>query len=89
MATYTGYFIFNQAEFELLALGSKTYTVNLPDLGEKDILVTKGNLLSITFEGVLLPAGLNDKNQFTKDGYGISLDDNGDVYLCIQDPDET
>lgn len=83
--SYTSYFIFNKNEFEALDLGSKTYTVNLPDLGEKDILVTSGNLLSITFEGVLLPVDLNETNPFFKDGYAALLDENDDVFLGIED----
>lgn len=86
--SYTGYFIFNKAEFEALALGSKTYQVNLPDLGVKDVLVTQGNVLGITFEGVYLPININDKNPYTRDGYGVELDENDDVYLGIEVPEE-
>jgi hypothetical protein len=84
--SYTAYLIFNKDEFEALELISKTYTVNLPDLGQKDIIVTNGNLLGITFEGVYLAINLNSKNPFFKDGYAVFLDEDNDVYLGIEDP---
>jgi hypothetical protein len=83
--SYSAYFIFNKDDFEALELGSKTYTVNLPDLGEKDILVTNGNLLAITFEGVFLALRVNSKNPFFKDGYAVFMDESNDVYLGIED----
>lgn len=87
--SYTAYEIFNKLEFEALALGSKTYQVNLPDLGIKDVLVTSGNMLGITFEGVFLPINLNENNPFKKDGYAVLLDTDNTVYLGIEDPVET
>lgn len=84
--SYSAYLIFNKTEFEALQLGSKTYTVNLPNLGQKDVLVTSGNLLSLTFEGVMLSINLNSKNPFFKDGYAAFLDESNDVYLGIEDP---
>lgn len=87
--SYTAYKIFNKPEFEALALKSKTYRCNFPDIGEKDVLVTLGNLLAITFEGVFMPINLNSANPYAKDGYAIFLDEADDVYLGIEDPDET
>lgn len=83
--SYTAYFIFNKNEFEALDLISKTYPINLPVLGQKDVLVTNGNLLAITFEGVFLAVNINDKNPFFKDGYAVFLDEENDVYLGIED----
>lgn len=85
--SYSAYLIFNKDEFEALDLIQKTYTVNLPDLGEKDIIATNGNLLAITFEGVFLAININDKNPFFKDGYAVFLDEDNDVYLGIEDPE--
>lgn len=84
--SYSAYLICNKAEFEALELISKTYTVNLPELGQKDVLVTNGNLLALTFEGVFLGINLNSKNPFFKDGYAAFLDESNDVYLGIEDP---
>ncbi len=89
MTNYQWYRIFNLAEFEALALPSFTYTLALEDRGQFDILVTKGNLVSIIFEGVMIPVNFNSKNPFEFDGHASYLMDNGDVYLGIEVPDET
>lgn len=82
--TYTWYKIFNKTEFEALGLVSKAYTLNLEDLGEKTILVTKGNYISMVYEGVQLVLQLNSKNPFEFDGHACYLDtDTNDVYLGI------
>lgn len=80
---YTWFLIFNLAEFISLDLGSKTYTLNLDGVGEKDILVTSGNLVSITYDGIVLSINLNTKNPFEFEDHAIYVDDNDDVYLGI------
>lgn len=83
ISDFNFYKIFNKAEFEALDLVSKEYNLTFADLGPKTILVTKGNTISITYEGVLLSLELNDKNPFEFDGYAIFLSITGDVYLGI------
>lgn len=92
---FTWYKIFNRTEFLALNLVSKTYTLILEGIGEKDVLVTYGELISIKYEGYFLPLKLNDKNPFIKLGetetelaYAIYEDENNDVYLGIEEPDE-
>lgn len=80
---YRWFKIFNTAEFDALGFVSKTYTLFLEDIGEKEILVTKGNAYGITYEGVFLTALLNDLNPYALDGHAIYLDENDDVYLGI------
>lgn len=82
--TYDWYLIFNKAEFEALELPSKEYTLNLEDIGEKTILVTQGNFVSILYESVFLPLEMNTKNPFEFDGHAIYVDDNDDVYLGVE-----
>lgn len=77
------YRIFNVNEFEALGLISKTYTLELEGLGFKDILVTKSNFLSLTYEGVFLSVGLNDRNPFSMDGFAVYKNDNDDIFLGI------
>jgi len=81
---FTWFKIFNTAEFDALGLVSKTYTLFLDGIGEKDILVTKGNAYGLTYEGVFLSLNLNDLNPFPFDGYGVYVDDNDDVFLGIE-----
>lgn len=80
---YTWFLIFNLADFLTTDLGSKTYTLNLDGVGEKDILVTSGNLVSITYEGIVLSINLNTKNPFEFEDHAVYVDNNDDVYLGI------
>ena len=79
---YTWYFIFERSEFEADGLVSRTYVLNLDGIGQKNVLVTQGELLGITYEGVFVALGLNEKNPFEMDGFAIFEDDRG-VWLGI------
>lgn len=82
--TFNWYKIFNLNDFEALDLVSKTYTLDLENLGVKDFLVTKGNSIGITYEGVFLQLELNDENPFAFDGNAIYIDANDDVFWGIE-----
>lgn len=92
--TFTWFLIFNKAEFEALDLVSKTYTVILDGIGQKDILVTKGELVSMLYDGIFLPIELNDINPFIKLGddddelaHAVYIDSDDNVYLGIEEAD--
>lgn len=83
--------IFNLDEFEALDLVSKMYTQIIEGIGQKEILVTKGDCVSMLYEGVFLPIQLNDINPFIKDGegetepnYAVYIDSENNVYLGIE-----
>lgn len=80
---YDWYKIFNLDTFNALDLISKKYTLNLEGLGQQEILVTKGNLVSLLYNGVFLSLNLNDVNPFEMDGYACYISDSNDVYLGI------
>jgi hypothetical protein len=81
--------IFNLTEFEATGLVSRTYTWVFPGVGQQDVLVTKGNLVGITYDGVYLAVNLNDRNPYARDGYAVFIDDNtNDVWLGIDQPEE-
>lgn len=84
---YNWYLIFNIAAFEALDLVSKTYKLQLEDVGLSEVLVTKGEALGVTYDGVFLSLGMNDKSPFELDGYAI-YELMGDVYLGILVPEE-
>lgn len=86
--TYTWYYIFNKAAFEATELVSRTYTVNLESIGQREILVTKGNALSMLYEGVFLTLELNDKNPFEFDGHAAYIDENDNVWLGIAEAED-
>lgn len=83
MNQYNWFFIFNAAEFNALNLVSRTYYMNLEGIGDRDILVTKGNHLSILYEGIFLPLELNGKNPFEFEDHAAYIDDNDNVWLGV------
>mgnify|MGYP006921309590 CR=1 FL=1 len=90
MNIYKWFKIFNYDEFQALGLVSRTYTKELVDIGIKTFLVTQGNLVSITYEGVFLPIELNDKNPFEFEGFAVYRDpESSDVYFGFLQPEET
>lgn len=81
MSIYKWYKIFNHDDFVDSGLVSVNYEVELEDLGPKEFLATKGNLVSVTHEGIILPILLNDKNPFEFESNAIYKDpDTADVY---------
>lgn len=81
---YDWYQIFNLDDFNDMGLVSKTYTYILQSLGEKDFLVTKGNLVGITYEGVYLPISMNDINPFEFEDFAIYKNADNDVFWGIK-----
>lgn len=81
--TYTWFPIFNLEEFLALGLVSKTYTLTLEGIGQKDILVTHGELVGITYDGHFLTLSLNDKNPFEFEDHAVYVDEDDQVWLGI------
>lgn len=81
---FNWYNLFKKQEFLDTGLVSKKLTVTLEGIGEKEILITKGNETSILYDGVFLPINFTDKNPFTKDGYAVWEDANGIVWLGVE-----
>jgi hypothetical protein len=83
MTNYVWFFIFNSDDFEALELPSRTYTLILENIGQVDILVTKGNTIGITYNGIFLSLNMNDNNPFVMDGQAIYIDENNNVWLGL------
>lgn len=77
------YKIINLDEFEALDLPSRSLEVTLDSIGLKTILVTKGETVSLLYEGVFLSVNLNGNNPFEFDGHAVYIDENNDIYLGI------
>lgn len=79
--------VFNLTEFLATGLVSKTYLLILEGVGQKDVLVTYGNEISIVYEDVLLPVQFQGDNPFTRIGdngtYAVYKDAAEDVWLGI------
>lgn len=79
---FNWYRIFKLTEFLDTMLVSRVYTLELENIGIKDVLVTNGKTVSITYEDVMLPLNLNGKNPFIFEGKAIYLKpETQDVYL--------
>lgn len=78
------YKIINRAEFAATGLVSRELSLVLEGVGQASILVTKGILYSIVYDGVMLSIGLTDSNPFVFEGYAVYLDSNDDVWLGIE-----
>lgn len=76
--------IFNYDEFLALELSSRNMVAVLKDVGTENILISRGNILSISFRGVYLPINLLDVNPNISEGYGSYIDSNRDVWLGIE-----
>ena len=85
---YTWYYIFNAEAFTETALVSRTYTVTLDGIGKKDILVTQGHQLGLSYDGVFLPLELNGKNPFTFEDRAAYIDEDDNVWLGIAIPED-
>lgn len=81
---FNSYNVFNRTEFEAAGLVSRTVTVNLENVGVKDILITKGNELGITFEDTFLIVNFEDQNPYYRNGYAVLEDENHDIWLGIE-----
>lgn len=88
--TFNWFNIFNLDDFLALELVSKIFPVILEGVGQKEILVTRGNLVSLVYEDVLLPVSFKDDNPFTQEGddatYGVYKDSDNNVWLGIEIP---
>ncbi len=83
---YDWYKILNRAEFEAEDLPSREVSVILEGIGAKTVMVTKGNTVSLVYEGVMLAPELNGLNPFPFGGYAAYVDPNGDLWLGIEVP---
>lgn len=87
---FNWFLIFNKDIFLDTGLVSRKILAIMDGIGTKQILITKGNELSVTYEDVILPIGFNGENPYVKQGdaahYAVYLDTNGDVYLGIEVP---
>lgn len=83
ISDYIFYKIFHLQDFIDSGLVSRTIEVELEDIGLKEIMITRGNLISILYEGVFLSLDLNDKIPFEFEDYAIYEHTDGYVYLGI------
>lgn len=81
---FNWFILFNRTFFEETGLVSRIMTATFEGIGEKDILITQGNELAITYEGVFLPVSFTDKNPFVKDDLAVFQDSNANIWLGVK-----
>lgn len=82
-SNYFFYKIFHYQDFLDTGLVSRSLNLELDEIGFKDILIVRGGLVSMYYEGVLVSINMNDQNPFEFDGYAAYLHSDGYVYLGI------
>jgi hypothetical protein len=79
------YKVGNVTEFEATGLVSQEFEFELGDLGIKTVLLTKGNYVGVTYEGIFLAAHMNDSNPFEFEGHAVYVDPTSqDIFLGIE-----
>lgn len=86
--TFDWYLLFNLTEFLSSGLVSKTLDIILENIGDAQVIVTRGNLTSIVYEDVMMPIEFNGDNPFIREGtdgtYAVYKDANENVWLGIE-----
>ena len=80
--TYEWYKIMALTEFIESELPSRLVPVTFPD-GVKDVLVTRGEVVSILFEDVFITVGLNGENPAEWEGYAVFYDEDDFLWIGI------
>jgi hypothetical protein len=80
---YDWYKIANLDEFVATGLYSQELTLDLEGLGQKELLLTNGNAISILYEGVYLSVNFNENNPFEFEDHAVYLDAENNIYLGI------
>lgn len=78
---YNWYNIANLTAFLALDIVSQELTLELEGLGQKEILITKGNAVNVLYEGVFLTCQFNDSNPFVFDGMACFIDVDQNLWL--------
>lgn len=79
------YKIFNYDDFLALNIVMKTYQVNCVDVGLITFDVVRSNIVSVSYDGYLLPVDSFGGNPFEGEKYAIYKNNVGDVYLGFKE----
>lgn len=81
---YDWYRILNVADFEADGVPSRELVLELTALGQKTVVVTKGNFISILYNDIFLTVDLNGQNPFEFEDHAAYVDGSGDLFLGIK-----
>lgn len=83
---YDWFKIFNHQEFLKTGLTSRNLNLFLSEYGQRQVMITRGDLVSLVLDDVILPVEFMGKNPYVRDGRAIYKDENGDVFLGFEVP---
>jgi hypothetical protein len=85
---FNWYNLFSLTDFLNTGMVSRTYYANLEGVGQKQILVTRGNEVSIIYEGVMLPVNFGEDNPYKRTEeettYAVYQDGDRNIWLGIE-----
>lgn len=81
---YDWYNLFSLPEFLATGLVSRKLTLFLEGHGLQEILVTQGNLTSITYDDTFLPIEFEGANPFARSPYAVYKDTDENIWLGIE-----
>lgn len=76
--------LFNLDEFLSEELTSRTLVAVLEGRGTAIILISRGNMVSLTYNDVYLPVNLVGINPYIDSGYGSFIDTDNNVWLGFE-----
>ena len=91
--TYNWFKLFSLPEFMATGLVSRKLFVILDGYGQREILITRGNVVSILYLDTFLPVSFLDRNPYVRAGdagtYAVYKDADDYVWLGIGIPHES
>lgn len=77
------YLICNAAEFLATGLTSRSYDLLLAGIGQRSVLVTRGELVGLVYEGIFLVPRLAGINPMELDDHAAYIDADENLWLGI------
>lgn len=74
-------------QFLETGLTSREAVVLLEGIGRTTLLISRGNLVSITYAGVTLPVNYEGINPYKAEGYAAFLDPDQNIWFGIEVPE--
>lgn len=81
---YRWFKIFNRDEFLETGLVSRTFRLNLEGRGVEEFLVTRGDYVSIVFDGDIMPVEFANENPYRRGDKAVYVNDSKDVYIGFE-----
>lgn len=71
-------------DFLATGLTSRELIVLFESIGRSQVMISRGNLVSITYKDVNLPVNLPGSNPYYDSGYAAYLDSNQNMWLGVE-----